>query len=586
MTTDDQEPSPTVQPRVVEVERLLGERDHLIHELEVHQAELEAQNQQLREAQGLLEESRARYADLYDFAPVGYCTLDLTGRVSEINLTGAEMLGKRRAHVIGKPFALYLLESDRTAFRTHLSRRLTSPQGAAVVELTLVSPSRQPIVIQMVSTVAVDQAGTAVGCRSAFTDITEQKRAEQALQLAVHMREEFLAIVSHDLRNPLNTIVLGSEILKWSPTLDAQSLRQVDSICHATTRMTRMLSDLLDLSSMDAGHLSMERKLERVDSLLSAAVESARPAAAAKSIRLETGLEAPSLVAYCDRDRILQVLMNLVGNAIKFSRADSEVRIETRRTGEHAEFAVRDSGTGMSKSQLDHIFDPYWQAPKTANQGTGLGLSIARGIVEFHGGRIWADSALDRGSCFFFTLPCAPDEEPAAASRTLRTRTSTGPLSGSQPIVEDQVEVPRLAGGSILIVDDELDTRTLLAELLEAEGYEVVTAADGVKALEYLRAATTLPCVILLDLVMPNMDGSQFIEARSHERRLASIPVVLISGQVAARETARSLGIASYIEKPIAMARLREVLARVRDRAASDPTSPAPNEGPHHVVDR
>ncbi len=573
MATDDQESVPAVQPRVIEVERLLNERDHLIHELEVHQAELEAQNQQLREAQGLLEESRARYADLYDCAPVGYCTFDPAGRVSEINLTGAEMLGKRRAHVIGKPFALYLSESDRAAFRAHVHRRLTSPQGPAVVELTLVSPGRQPIAIQMVSTVAVDHPGTVVGCRSAFTDITEQKRAETALQLAVQMRQEFLAIVSHDLRNPLNAIVLSSEILQGYPTLDAQSLGQVDRISRATTRMTRMLSDLLDLSSMDAGHLSMERKLESVDALLSAAVEGARPAAAAKSIRLETGLKAPSLVAYCDRDRILQVLMNLVGNAIKFSKADGEVRIEARRAGEQTEFSVRDSGAGMSKSQLDHIFDPYWQAPKTARQGTGLGLSIARGIVEFHGGRIWAESVLDRGSCFLFTLPCAPHEELATEARTLHARTRSGPFSGKHPIVTEQVEMPQRAGGPILIVDDELDTRTLLAELLETEGYDVVTAADGVQALEYLRATTTLPCMILLDLVMPNMDGWQFIEARSHERRFASIPVVLISGQVNARETARSLGLASYIEKPIAMASLREVVARVRDHAASDRTT-------------
>ncbi|MEO7730155.1 MAG: ATP-binding protein [Kofleriaceae bacterium] len=575
MATDDQEPIPAAQPSVAEVERLLNERDHLIHELEVHQAELEAQNQQLRESQGLLEESRARYAELYDFAPVGYCTLDPAGCVSEINLTGAEMLGKRRARVIGKPFALYLPESDRAAFRAHVHRRLTSPRGPAVVELTLVSPGRQPIVIQMVSTVAVDQAGAVVGCRSAFTDITEQKRAETALQLAVHMREEFLAIVSHDLRNPLNVVALSAEILKGCPTLDAQSLGQVDHIFHAITQMTRMLSDLLDLSSMDAGHLSMERKLEGVDALLSAAVEGARPAAAARSIRLETSFEALSLVAYCDRDRILQVLMNLIGNAIKFSRADSEVRIETRRTGEQTEFAVRDSGAGMSKSQLDHIFDPYWQAPTTAKQGTGLGLSIARGIVEFHGGRIWAESVLDRGSCFLFTLPCASDyaEEAAVEVRPLRAGTRSGPLSGMQLIVTEQVEVPRLAGGTILIVDDELATRTLLAELLETEGYDVVTAADGIKALEYLRATTTLPYLILLDLVMPNMDGWQFIEARSHERRFASIPVVLISGQLNARETARSLGLESYIEKPIAMASLREVLARVRDRGASDRTT-------------
>lgn len=571
MATDEQEPGQDGQPRVVRVERLLDERDHLIHELEVHQAELEAQNQQLREAQQLLEESRARYADLYDFAPVGYCTFDPAGCVSEINLTGAAMLGQPRGRVIGKPFAVYLSESDRATFRTHVHRRLTSPQGPAVVELTLAGSAGQPIVIHMVSTVALDQAGTVVGCRSAFTDITEQKRAEEALRLAVQMREEFLAIVSHDLRNPLNSILLGSEILQTSLTLDAKGLGQVKLIGHAATRMSRMLSDLLDLSSMDAGHLSIERKLERVDALLLATVESASPGAAAKSIRLETDLAAPSLVAYCDRERVLQVLMNLVGNAVKFSRADGAVRIDARRTRDHIEFAVRDSGVGMSKSQLDHIFDPYWQAPKTAKQGTGLGLSIARGIVEFHGGRIWAESGVDRGSCFFFTLPYAPNQDQAVTVRTLRARTNSGPLSGSQPKLKEPVEVPRSEGGPILVVDDELDAQTLLTDVLQKEGYDVVTAADGGKALEYLRATTTLPCLILLDLVMPNVDGWQFIEERSHDRRLTGIPVVLISGQVAARETARSLGLASYIEKPITMASLREVIARVRDRTPMTP---------------
>lgn len=251
--------------------------------------------------------------------------------------------------------------------------------------------------------------------------------------------------------------------------------------------------------------------------------------------------------------------MNLVGNAIKFSPAHGVVRIEAKRTRDHIELAVRDAGAGMSPSQLAHIFEPYWQAPKTARQGTGLGLSIARGIVEFHGGRIWAESVVDQGSCFCFTLPCESHQEPAVEVSKTRVRTSSGPLSASHPIVQESVEA-----GPILIVDDELATRTLLTDALAADGYEVVTAGDGAKALEYLRATTTLPCLILLDLVMPNMDGWQFIEERSHDRRLAGIPVVLISGQVAARETARSLGLASYIEKPIALASLREVLARVR----------------------
>src|SRR5580765_2308578 len=123
--------------------------------------------------------------------------------------------------------------------------------------------------------------------------------------------------------------------------------------------------------------------------------------------------------------------MNLVGNAIKFSSHGGAVRIEARRNADDIEIAVRDSGSGIPKPQLDHIFDPYWQAAKTAKQGTGLGLSIARGIVEFHRGRIWADSVVDRGSCFYFTLPATPKLESLQEAGSKRERRKSGPLSGS-----------------------------------------------------------------------------------------------------------------------------------------------------------
>ena len=539
------------------------ERDRLIHDLEVHQAELEAQNQQLREAHHQLEESRARYSDLYDFAPVAYCTFDSTGRVVEINLTGAAMLGSQRSRVIGKPFAVYVSEPDRAAFRNHLHRRLSSPQGAEVVELTIVSSTKRSIVVQMVSAVARDAGGAIVSCRSTFTDITEQKRAEEALRLAVDMREQFLAIVSHDLRNPLNSVMLGSEMLQGATTLDEVSRGKVALIHNAAERMSRMLSDLLDLSSMDAGHLSTEIQAESVDELLAATVDAASSSAATKAIQLETTVDESQLVAYCDRDRVLQVLMNLVGNAIKFSSQHSQIRIEARRMLDEIEFAVRDSGPGIAKAQLEHIFDAYWQAPKTAKLGTGLGLSIARGIVEFHKGRIWAESVVGRGTSFLFTVPATPaiewSQEPSK-----RQHRKSGPLSGSQPFVKPPVEVSPSDCGPILVVDDEPDVQVLLTELLRDEGYEVATAADGAEALDYLRAAPRLPWLILLDLVMPNLDGWEFIEERSHDTRLSRIPVVLISGQVAARETARSLGLASCIEKPIGVVPLREMLARMR----------------------
>jgi CheY-like chemotaxis protein len=161
--------------------------------------------------------------------------------------------------------------------------------------------------------------------------------------------------------------------------------------------------------------------------------------------------------------------------------------------------------------------------------------------------------------------------ELAQKPTTRRERNNTGPLSGGHPIVKSVVEasVPS-ARGPVLIVDDERDVQMLLSELLRAEGYEVDQATDGAEALEHLRAATTtLPCLILLDLVMPNVDGWQFLEERRHDPRLAGIPVVLISGQVAARETARALGLAGYVEKPISAVIVRETLARV---LANSPT--------------
>lgn len=425
------------------------ERDRLIGDLELNKVELETQNRQLREAQHLLEESRARYSDLYDFAPVTYCTLTLSGCIAEINLAGAELLETSRANLIGTPFELYLSTTGHVAFRAYLEQRRGVGQEHLAVELVLASTSSSSKVIQMVSTYVHDRDGAIVGYRAALTDITELKRAETALRLAVRMREDFLAVVSHDLRNPLTSISLAAQILVDPHNRGFDALAVIERIDRAATRMARMLSDLLDLSSMDAGHLSMEPKVERVGPLLMAIVESCRASAAQKSIRLEVALEAPNLVAYCDRDRVSQVVVNLVVNAIKFSHQGDLVTIEARQYLDCVEIAVRDSGVGLDASQLEHIFDPYWQVAATAKKGTGLGLSIAKGIVEMHGGRFRVESTQGRGSSFIFTLPTAP-----VSTETERARrpSSPGPLPRTRSAELAAVVAPMQH--SVLVVDD------------------------------------------------------------------------------------------------------------------------------------
>jgi PAS domain S-box-containing protein len=537
-----------------------AERERLIHDLEVHQAELESQNHQLRETQEMLEQSRARYANLYDFAPVAYCTFDLNGVIREINLTGATLLGAARARLIGKPFFACAPMTDTLAFANHLNECLAS-RGPCTTELTLLPLNREPLVLQVVSAPYFRTDGALAGCRSALTDISVRKKAEDALRLAIRMREDFLAIVSHELRNPLSTILLGAELLlkkvALAPEGRQQGRPQLESILRSAKRMARLVADLLDLSSMEAGHLSMQRGTHDLGDIVATALAIVEPAAAQKSIRLKRRLPPEQLATDCDRERIVQVLLNLVGNAIKFTPEGGTIEVEARAVADKLLCAVRDTGIGITSEQKRHLFKPYWQAESRDHQhGAGLGLSIAKGIVEFHGGKLWIDSGPGPGSTFTFTL-----SPPAAGHRPL---TRAGAPDAAAPRRElTPSPIPGRDRGTVLVVDDDADTRSGLSGLLVSEGYQVLTAGNGQEALACLLRMETRPVVILLDLMMPVMNGWAFLAERARDARLAGIPVILISGQADAHKTASEFGLAGYIEKPIASANLLRAMQSV-----------------------
>ncbi len=544
------------------------ERERLIHDLEVHQTELESQNQQLRETHDLLEQSRARYADLYDFAPVAYCTFDSNGVIREINLTGATLLGAARARLIGRPFLACAAVTDRMAFVNHLNQCLAS-RDPCTTELTLLPLKREPIVLQVVSAPFFRKDGAVAGCRSALTDISVRKKAEDALRLAIRMREDFLAIVSHELRNPLSTILVGAELmlkLPLAPEGQQMASRHLESILRSAKRMTRLVTDLLDLSSMEAGHLSMQRGIHDLGDMVVAALAIVQPAASEKSIRLERNLPSEPLAADCDRERIIQVLLNLVGNAIKFTPEGGAIEVEVRAVADKVLCAVRDTGIGITSEQKRHLFKPYWQAEsRNHHHGAGLGLSIAKGIVEFHGGKLWLDSGSGPGSTFTFTLSAA-----AAAPLTLTRAPTPGAAPPPRELTPGKT-VQAAGQRTVLIVDDDADTRSALSELLVGEGYQVVTAGNGQEALVCLRQMHAPPAVILLDLVMPVMDGWAFLSERTRDARIAGTPVILISGQTDAHKITSEYGLAGFVEKPIAIENLIRALQHVgRSPGSSD----------------
>jgi PAS domain S-box-containing protein len=238
--------------------------------------------------------------------------------------------------------------------------------------------------------------------------VVEHARLFHEAQQATRARDDVLAVVAHDLRNPLNTVTMAvSLMLENTPVERVQERRQVEIVRRAADRMNRMIQDLLDVKRIEGGRLSMDLRPEEVGALLTDTIEMLRPLAVGSSIILDSVVAEglPSVLA--DSARIQQVLSNLVGNAVKFTPRDGHVAVTAEAFGAEVRFGVVDTGPGIPPEQLPHIFGRFWQARPSDRRGIGLGLAIAKGIVEAHNGRIWVESRVGSGSTFYFTLPCA-----------------------------------------------------------------------------------------------------------------------------------------------------------------------------------
>ncbi len=238
--------------------------------------------------------------------------------------------------------------------------------------------------------------------------VVEHARLYHAAQQATRARDDVLAVVAHDLRNPLNTVTMAvSLMLENTPVEKVQERRQVEIVRRAADRMNRMIQDLLDVKRMESGRLGIQPQPESPASLVNDTVEMLRPIATGSTIVLESEVAENLLPVMADSSRIQQVLSNLVGNAVKFTPRDGRVTVCAEPIDGGVRFGVKDNGPGIPPDQVPHIFGQFWQAMPSDRRGIGLGLAIAKGIVEAHGGMIWVESQVGVGSNFFFTLPSA-----------------------------------------------------------------------------------------------------------------------------------------------------------------------------------
>lgn len=514
-----------------------------ILELQVYREEVRQQNEELIAAQKQLEWSRDRYAELFDAAPVGYVTLDPHGVVEEINLTGARLIGHEVPNVVGRPFLFAVADAD--AFLAHLAR-CRAGEKLVVSELELRPRSGANVPVEMRSR-ASGRDGRVL-FMTTLSDLSEWRRLEaerQRLELEARVAQEaneakdrFLAVLSHELRNPLAAIAAGASVLSEA-SLPSALAETVERIRRNAFAEARLVTDLLDASRLRHGKLRIER--EAID--LHGLIEDTLAGLRGEVARVELRLEAQQHVVSGDPMRLGQVLSNLLRNAQSATAGGGEIRVLTTNPSPgQVLLSVVDGGRGIPARDLARIFSPFESAkPSDGSAGLGLGLPISKGLVEAHGGRLEAASeGPGKGARFDVELPVL-----ASAKRKPERRPAPA--------------APRAAPLRILLVEDHQDTAESLALLLEQRGFQVAIANSIAAALA--RAAEGFD-VLISDLGLPDGSGHDLVQSLAERGPLRAIALSGYGSAADVRESQQA-GFHAHLVKPIEPAALLRVLERI-----------------------
>jgi two-component system, cell cycle sensor histidine kinase and response regulator CckA len=577
-----QKKTPSVPPTAAELRRRAEERlrkqppetgqartgadiQRLVHELQVHQVELEMQNEELKWARDEMEAGLEKYSDLYDFAPVGFLTLDREGTILEANLTCANLLGIERARLVNRPLGFCLSPPDLPPFNAFLTR-VFEGKARQSCEVTLLKEGKPTVAVRIEAAAASGQE-----CRAVLDDITEQKRAEEDRLMLNRLESTGIlaAGIAHDFNNLLTMILLNLELAQTlSPGGEelAHHLEQAKQACLLAKGLTQQLV------AFAAGGAPV-RKPTLLPGLIEASV---RLAASGSRLRCDFSLAEDLWPAEVDAGQIGQVIRNLVLNAREAKPAGGVISVRAENVvlesqehptlppGEYIRVSVTDWGGGISKEVLPKIFDPYFSTKQRGTQkGMGLGLSICHTIIQKHGGTIAVESKPGVGSTFHILFP---------ASRKLPQK--------------DQAYVPAgvLGQRKILVMDDEEIVRKLVRRLLQQMGHEVELVEDGQRAVGAYESAKgqgrPFDAVILDLTIRDGVGGLETIrELLKIDPAVKAIVMSGYSNDPAVLEPERH-GFKGVLTKPFDRHSLRTVLTWVLEPASSGPgpESPSPEK--------
>jgi signal transduction histidine kinase len=510
----------------------------LIHELQVHQIELELQNEELRRVRDELEASVTRYSELYDFAPVGYVTLDARSKILEINLVGSTLLGKDRAHLVGQRFASWVAPPTRPALERLLATLQHEERGSCDLAITA---AKGKVHLHVDAVPEAPARSAEWSCRAALTDVTEVKAAAQ-LRESDRRKSAFLAVLSHELRNPLAPIANAIHLLERVPPASEQANRARAVIERQTSQLTRLVDDLLDLTRIERGKVELKREVVDLREIVRRTCDDYRDVFEQRRVELHLTTPARPVTVRGDPARLAQVMGNLLHNAAKFTPDAGVVTVYLGQAAGRAELRVRDTGVGIAPEQLGKLFEPFAQVEQglaRTGGGLGLGLSLVKGLVEMHGGTVTgASDGLGHGAEFVATLPLVP----AAATR---------------PAAKARKAPPR----SIVIIEDNADAAETLSELLALDGHRVEAASGGRSGIELVQRVR--PDIVFCDIGLPDMSGYEVARALRGDEALRQTRLVALSGyaQPEDRERAREAGFDAHLAKPPALEAVNALLA-------------------------
>lgn len=520
-----------------------------------------------------LYEAREQLAAIVEYSGEAIATKNLDGIIQTWNASAERLFGYSADEIIGKSVTI-LIPPERLSEEDQILSRLRRGLPAERLETVRLKKDGTPIAVSVTVSPMKDPDGEVIGASKLIQDITERNRLEtQRQQLlareqslraeaeaAGRVKDEFLATISHELRTPLSAILGWATMLNRGPVEPAIASRGIASIERNAKAQAQLIEDLLDVSRIISGKVRLDIKPIVVTPIINEALDAVRPAAEAKSIRLEVNIDPDANQLRADPARLQQIIWNLLSNSIKFTPARGAVTVNIGRNASAAEISVSDTGEGINPKFLPYVFDRFQQADSSMTRkhgGLGLGLAITRHLVEMHGGTIEAHSEGEgRGATFTVKLPI-----PAAYRETSLTRDSGTRDRYSTP--PESTGPPSLHGIKILAVDDSSDTRELLTVVLEGCGATVTVASSVREALDIF--AGWQADVLVCDIGMPELDGYAFIKAirQLPREKGGDTPAVALTGYVRVQDRSRALraGYQMFVPKPIEASELCSIIA-------------------------